>query len=129
MGMFPYNCDICRGGDFKCGRPAGECSPNCKGGQTCWEDSVVIVLVKNDSKHKIEGTYNGSGGVLVNLDTQIPNDNWTWEEFGLLFLKEKYYSTNLGHYTQNIIDITNIISEKTKPVYSLIYCESCYTEE
>lgn len=44
--MFPYNCQICHGGFFRCGNTF--CAiENCQGSNTCWEDDVVLEIIQN----------------------------------------------------------------------------------
>ena len=44
MGMFPYECIECGGGDYRCGR-GEDCEnyPNCEGGQFCWENESYVL--------------------------------------------------------------------------------------
>lgn len=70
MGMFPYICQECGGGDERC--CSDECEEvDCEGGQFCWSESAICVIddIKLDEKwmtkeqmeiyQKIYDTYKG----------------------------------------------------------------------
>ena len=61
MGMFTYECEKCGGGEERCGSSSHK---NCKGGQFCWEDSMVFKF----GRSKIYGQYDGYGRMGINDD-------------------------------------------------------------
>ena len=85
MGEFPYTCEECGGAYKKCGKgdygeSCDDCGhhddtgheagckgsfKDCEGGQSCWQDEVVIKL---EDGTILEGTYEGYGIV------DVPND-------------------------------------------------------
>ena len=125
MGMFPYECDKCRGGDFRCGNKF--CSiPNCKGSQFCWDNNVIIILIKESKTLKFEVEYDGYGKVYV--DTEEPGNDWQWEDFGLTFGKEMLCDRLSGQIKEfmfiNLNDYSNNV-KRNKDI-AKIYCKSCY---
>lgn len=116
MGIFPYECDKCRGGNFRCGSTF--CKSTCKGGQCCWEENVVLVLAKDSKEIVYDSTYDGYGRIYTNRE--IPCEGWTWEEFGLTLEKDisqgKMY-INLNDYSEGI--------RRNKEI-AKVYCKSCY---
>ncbi len=116
MGLFPYECDKCRGGDFRCGSTV--CKSTCKGGQFCWEERVVLVLAKDSKKIVFESIYDGYGRIYINLES--PSEEWSWEEFGLTLEKDISQGImyiNLNDYNDNI--------RRNKKI-AKVYCKSCY---
>lgn len=105
MGLFPYNCDKCRGGDFRCGTTY--CQPCCKGGQTCWEEEMVMILTIQDKRIHLFGNYDGYGRIIVK--GEIPKDV-SWETIGLKLYDEKTIEINDFYRNTKIVGI---------------YCKSC----
>ena len=89
MGMFPYTCEVCGGAESKCGKGGVYCSDcgyheedghgkdghesgckgsfeKCEGGQFCYQDSVVILVI--DTGKVKHGFYDEYGGVDVYND-------------------------------------------------------------
>nr|QDY52077.1 hypothetical protein 3_56 [Mimiviridae sp. ChoanoV1] len=111
MGLFPYICTKCRGGDFRCGSQHCE-KTNCKGSQCCWEEKMVLVLKKNKDVIVICGKYDGYGRMIT--DKLIPGRGWTWKEFGLKLEKDGYLAINLNQYDGPVKNNVEV------------YCNSCY---
>ena len=68
MGMFPYDCVKCGGGDMRCGNTACK-NKKCSGDQFCWEDDMVFKV----GRSKIYGRYDGYGRMSINdSDSKLP---------------------------------------------------------
>ena len=93
MGLFPYNCDKCRGGDFRCGTTY--CQPCCKGGQTCWEEEMVMILTIQDKRIQLSGKYDGYGTLYYEDDSVNGPIQYEGQfKQGLADGKGKHYSDN-----------------------------------
>jgi hypothetical protein len=44
MGMFPYICEKCGGGDECCGSESCENGEECGGGQFCWSERAICLI-------------------------------------------------------------------------------------
>ena len=127
MGLFPYECDLCRGGNHRCGRKDPQCFCKGKGSQCCWEEEVILVLLNKgfpDQMLKIESTYDGYGRIYLSEEDILPED-MKWEDFGFSIKKDRVFDLN----KQEMNDITLLeLNEYTtrKREITKIYCKSCY---
>ena len=123
MGLFPYECDKCRGAYHRCSRKDHDCFCQGKGSQCCWEEEVVLVLLNKgftDQMLIIVSSYDGYGRIyLTKEEVNILPGNLKWEDFGLSIKKECIFDLNsnqmkdiilleLNEYTTRKRDITQI---------------------
>jgi len=89
MGIFPYTCVECGGGYQRCGD--SECEVDCGGGQTCYEEAVVI----EHCGTLIEGIYDGYGVIdtVDDITTEyIPSEFREFTKFW--YVKRKRFFKN-----------------------------------
>lgn len=124
MGLFPYSCELCRGGDFRCGRNKDECDPECKGSQCCWEPEIVLVLIQNEKTIVIKNEYDGYGKMYIKKE----QDNIVnWDDFGLMLVKETYFNPKTSEYRiQSLIKLNDY--EGRKNDIAKVYCKTCYNK-
>tara|TARA_B100000745_G_C20109697_1_gene379810 strand:+ start:406 stop:1023 length:618 start_codon:yes stop_codon:yes gene_type:complete len=73
MGLFPYDCPICGGGEERCGTTHDDYDSDycCSGGQCCWENDVIF---KEFGSNCYElGYYSGYG--YLNKDNEEIQSN------------------------------------------------------
>ena len=83
MGLFPYDCPICGGGEERCGTnhddDGSESDYVCTGGQSCWEHMVVYKEIGSNCYE--QGSYSGYGHLegrkeIYTIDFKIYFDGW-----------------------------------------------------
>ena len=126
--MCSYNCFICNGAEYRCGKNNDNCPCGGNGGKYCWEENVVLVLKKDKSKKKIEGTYDGYRRMSINKKyINQPKKNWDWAEFELKpYMKECYCPKNRSSYSTLCINIVPQNGGLLLNPGVYIYCKSCY---
>ena len=123
MGLFPYQCVVCRGGEYRCGRKDKKCFCGGKGSQFCWEEDVVLTLTKKNTKLVLRDKYDGYGKIYINPELINLPHIIKWEDFGLTIEYDAILNTK-----------TNIIEQKPYIKYDgsesiegvRIYCGSCF---
>ena len=127
MGLFSYECDKCRGGYYRCG--TDYCEVNCKGGQCCWEDDMVLVLNKDGKKLVLENTYDGYGRMYLKKTEEVLPHLWKWKDFGLKTINQLTLQQN-GELVEKILVELNEYGygdeEPGKRDLVNIYCNSCF---
>ena len=129
MGLFPYECDKCRGAYHRCGRQDPNCYCQGKGSQCCWEEEVILVLVNKGFPHqmlKIESNYDGYGRITLNEKQEnILPDSMKWEDFGLTVKKESIFDLSSNQMKEVILLELNEYTTRKREV-TKIYCKTCY---
>jgi hypothetical protein len=128
MGMFPYECNKCRGTYNSCGRKDPQCFYKGNGGQFCWEEELLLLLLPNkgflDQMKIIESTYDGYGRIYLS-EENILSENLKWEDFCFSIKKDSVFDLS----TREMNDITllelNEYDTRKREV-TQIYCKSCY---
>ena len=129
MGLFPYECDKCRGAYHRCGRQDPNCYCQGKGSQCCWEEEVILVLLNKGfpgQRVSIESNYDGYGRIYLTEEQEnILPEGLNWEDFGLSIKKDTVFDLN----TRESIEITllelNEYDSRKRDI-TQIYCKSCY---
>ena len=129
MGLFPYECDKCRGAYHRCGRQDPDCYCRGKGSQCCWEEEVILVLVNKgfpDQMLKIESNYDGYGRInLTEKQENILPDSMKWEDFGLSVKKESVFDLSSNQMKEVTLLELNEYTTRKREV-TKIYCKTCY---
>lgn len=129
MGLFPYECDKCRGAYHRCGRQEPDCYCQCKGSQCCWEEEVVLVLLNKgfpDQMLIIVSSYDGYGRIyLTKEEVNILPTNLKWEDFGLSIKKDSIFDLSSKQMKDIILLELNEYTTRKRDI-TQIYCKSCY---
>ena len=129
MGLFPYECNKCRGAHYRCGRQDPDCYCQGKGSQCCWEEEVVLVLLNKGFPDKtliIQSTYDGYGRIyLTEKEENILPENLKWEDFGLSIKKDNVFDLSSKQMKETILLELNEYTTRKREV-TKIYCKSCY---
>lgn len=123
MGQYPYECSICRGGEYRCGRKDKKCFCKGKGSQFCWEENVVLEITKNNTKIVIKDKYEGYGKIYIRPELVSLPHIIKWSDFGLTVEYDNIYNSE-----------TRLLEKKPFIRYDgcqriegiQIFCESCF---
>ena len=123
MGLFPYQCVICRGGEYRCGRKDKKCFCGGKGSQSCWEEDVILTITKNNTKLVIKDKYSGYGKIYIHPELINLPHIVKWEDFGL----KVEYESILNNETNLLEEKPFIRYDGSEPIEGIkIYCSSCF---
>ena len=123
MGQYPYECLVCRGGEYRCGKKDKKCFCGGKGSQCCWEEDLVLLITKNNTKVVIKDKYTGYGKIYIQPElTKLPHII-KWEDFGLNVEYEQIYNLEKKSTEEKAF----IRYDGSIPIEGIsLYCASCF---
>jgi hypothetical protein len=141
MGMFPYECVICGGGEIRCG--SDNCDDDCDGGQFCWESDVVITFTfeEQEAEEKLELTSDSENEGIYKIrrvvqpkKVIVKSLQGVYDGYGSIEFdidgEEYLYDLNCPDDEEDFIEeCWGITSDKYSWGVPIVRCKSCFDKQ